>query len=88
MGMRPKNIELHIEELVLEGFEQVDRCRIAEAVESELTYLLKERGIPPSLAGGGDINRIDGGTFQVESNSRPETVGTRVAQAVYGGLKK
>ncbi len=86
--MRPRNIELHIEELLLEGFEQVDRHRIAEAVERELTHLFTERGIPHSLAGGGEINRLDGGAFQVAPNSRPETIGTRVAQAVYGGLKR
>ena len=86
--MRPKNIELHIEELVLEGFEQVDRYRIAEAVERELTHLFTERGIQPSLAGGGEINYLDGGAFQIAPNSRPEAIGAKVAQAVYGGLKK
>lgn len=86
--MRPKNIELYIEELVLEGFEQVDRGRIAEAVERELTHLFTERGIPPSLAGGGEIDRLDGGTFQAASGSRPEVIGAQVARAVYGGLKK
>lgn len=86
--MKPKSIELHIEELVLEGFEQVDRHGIAEAVEQELTRLFTEKGIPPSLADGGKINRLDGGAFQIEPDSRPETIGTRVAQAVYGGLRK
>ena len=86
--MRPKNIELHIEELVLEGFEHVDKHRIAEAVERELTNLFTERGIPRSLADGGEISRLNGGAFQVALNSRPETIGAKVAQAVYGGLKK
>lgn len=86
--MRPKNIELHIEELVLDGFEQVDRHRISRAVERELTRLFTERGIPPSLAGGGEIDHLDAGAFHITSNSKPETIGTSVAQAVYGGLKK
>lgn len=86
--MRPKNIELYIEELVLDGFEQVDKRRIAEAVECELKDLFTERGIPRSLADGGKINHLDGGDFQLAPDSRPETIGTRVAQAVYGELKR
>jgi len=86
--MRPKNIELHIEELVLEGFEKIDRGRIAEVVELELTHLFTEKDIPPSLAGGGEIDRLDGGAFQAAPDSRPETIGAGVARAVYGGLKR
>jgi hypothetical protein len=86
--MRPKNIEIHIEELVLDGFEQADRHRIAEAAKRELTRLFTERGIPPSLARGGEINRLEGGTFQTAPASGPETIGAKVARAVYGGLKK
>ena len=86
--MRPRNIELHIEELVLEGFDQVDTRRITGAVERELTHLFIERDIPPTFAGGGEIDRLDGGAFQVARGSRPETIGTKVAQALYGGLKR
>lgn len=86
--MKPRNIELHIEELVLDGFEHVDRHRIAEAVERELTNIFTERGIPHSLAEGGEISHLDGGAFQMTPNSRPETIGAKVAQAVYGGLKR
>lgn len=86
--MKSKNIEFYIEELILEGFDQVDRYLTAEAVERELTRLFAERGIPPSLADGGRINSLDGGNFQLASDSRPETIGARVAQAVYGGLRK
>ena len=53
--MITKNIELHIEELVLHGFSPGDRYRIGEAVEQELTRLLADRGVPQSLAEGGEI---------------------------------
>ena len=46
------NIELHIEELVLHGFEPGDRHRIGEAIERELARLFAEQGTPPSLAQG------------------------------------
>lgn len=39
-----KGIELKIEKLVLHGFRSGDRHRNREAVESELTRLLAEKG--------------------------------------------
>ena len=86
--MTPKNIELHIEELVLSGFAHGDRYRIAEGVEQELSRLLADRGVPQSLAEGGEIASVDGGAFEVAPGSRAEVVGAEVAKAVYGGLRR
>jgi hypothetical protein len=86
--MTPKNIELHIEELVLHGFAPGDRYRIGEAVEQELTRRLADRGVPQSLAEGGEIVSVDGGAFEVATGSRAETVGAQVSKAVYGGLRR
>jgi hypothetical protein len=84
---KPATIELHIEELVLHGFAPGDRYRIGEAVQRELVRLLSEQGVPLSLGQDGEIARLDGGTFKVTS-SKPETVGTQVAQAVHGSLQQ
>ena len=86
--MTPKNIELHIEELVLHGFSPGDRYRIAEGVEQELTRLLADRGVPQSLERGGEIANMDGGAFEIAQGSRAEAIGAQVAKAVYGGLRK
>ena len=86
--MKPKNIELNIEELVLHGFAPGDRHRIGEAVEQELTRLLADRGVPQSLERGGKIANMDGGAFEVAQGSRAQVVGVQVARAVYGGLKQ
>lgn len=85
--MRPR-VELHIEELVLEGFSPGDRYRIGAAVEAELARLLEERGVPGSLKSGREIEGINGGSFEVAPGSRAETVGSQVAKAVYGGLRR
>ncbi len=85
--MRPR-LELHIEELVLEGFSPGDRFRIGEALQMELTRLLEERGVPGSFASGGEIDKINGGSFEVAPGSRAEKIGAKVARAVYGGLKR
>jgi hypothetical protein len=81
-------IDLHIEELVLEGFRPSDRHRIGAAVESELARLLGERGLPPGLAQGADLPRLDGGSFEAKPGARPEAVGRQVAGAVYGGMRR
>jgi hypothetical protein len=85
--MRPANVELHIEELVLHGFAPGDRYRIGEAVERELQRLFAEQGAPPSLAQGGDRDYLDGGTFESPRAARAGEIGARVAQNLYGGLK-
>ena len=84
--MNPENVELHIEELLLRGFAPGDRYRIGDAMERELARLFAERGTPPSLARGGEIERLDGGAFEVAHGSKSETVGAQVAQTIYGGL--
>jgi hypothetical protein len=86
--MTPNTIELHIEELVLHGFPPKDRHLIGEAVQRELTKLLSERGIPSSLSKGGEIARLDGGSFNVKQGSKADVVGRQVAQAVYGGMQR
>ena len=83
--MKP-NIELHIEELMLDGFAPGDRHRIGEAVQQELARLFGEQGVPPSLAQGGAIARLDGGAFNITPGSQPEAIGNQVSQAVFGGL--
>ena len=84
--MLPRNIELQIEELVLRGFAPEDRYLIGEAVQQELTRLLTERGVPPSLARGGEIGHLDGGTFAMSSGMKAEAIGSQIAQNIYGGL--
>ena len=86
--MKPKNIELNIEELVLQGFSPGDRHLIGEAVEQELTRLLADRGVPQSLERGREIANMNGGAFEVAPDSRAQVVGAQVAKAVYEGLRQ
>jgi hypothetical protein len=85
--MKPGNIKLHIEELVLDGFPPGDRYRIADSVERELARLLAEQGVPQSLSQRREIAHLDGGAFEAARGSRPEAIGAKVARAVYGGMK-
>ncbi len=86
--MRPKNIELNIEELVLDGFAGSDSRSIGEAVERELSRLFTEQGVPPSLERGGRIEGLNGMEFKITSDSSAEVIGAKTGRAVYGGLKR
>ena len=86
--MLPRDIELEIEELVLRGFALEDRYSIGEAVQQELTRLLAERGVPPSLARSGEIGYLDGGSFAISPGMKAEAIGSQIAQNIYGGLSE
>jgi hypothetical protein len=80
------NIHVHIDELVLHGFAPGVHARIAESVQSQLARMFMESGAPPAIRGGGRVDRLNGGSFQVGAAARPETTGAQIARAVYGGL--
>ncbi len=80
------NIELHIEELVLHGFDARDKDRIGSAVKDELARLLAERGAAIPFERDGHLERIAGGSFTVREGESPGSIGVRVGQAVYEGI--
>lgn len=83
--MNASAIEVSIEELVLHGFGAGDRYAIAEAVERELARLLAEQGAPPFFMQEGAVARLNAGSFAAAPAAMPETLGARIAQAVYEG---
>ena len=83
--MKPPNVELHIEELVLHGFPRSQRYEIAEAVGRELETLLSQR-VPQSLQAGAEIDRLDAGAFETQRMARPQAIGAGIAQKIYGGM--
>jgi hypothetical protein len=83
--MRPGAIKLHIDEVVLHGFESADRARFGAALETELARLLAA-GDPAALTGVNQVARLDGGSFEMPTHAAPEVTGTRLARAVYDGL--
>ncbi len=84
----PNPVELHIEELVLQGFAPGDRYRIADSLGHALERLFLNRGIPPGLAEDGEVEAINAGSLGVVPHAKPEAIGDQVAQAVYEGLTR
>jgi hypothetical protein len=89
---QPSAVQVHIEELVLEGFDARDRYRIAEGLEQELAQVFAERGVPPGISKSVRIERFDAGEFQVTPGTAPKAVGAQVAQTLFrywsGGHKE
>jgi hypothetical protein len=84
-------MELHIEELILEGFGaagpgSLDRHRLVAAVERELSRLFAERGVPAGLLAGGAIDRLRAGPLHLSSAGNVAALGGRLAEAIYGSL--
>lgn len=82
------NLELNIEELVLDGFPGMDRDRLARSLHVELERLFAEEGVPTSIQTGGNVARLDGGSYKAEKGASAEQVGVQVARAVYGGMRR
>lgn len=80
--MNPRQIEVHIEELVLHGFDPSMRRRIGDAVESELRGLLTERGLPAVWERSAETIEADGIDSVVLT--KPGAAGEQIARAVYG----
>ena len=80
--MNPREIEVHIEELVLQGFPRSARWQIADAIESELREQLAKDGIP--AAWQSSPRQLDASS--VESNTHAG-LGAKLARAIHGGAR-
>ncbi len=83
-------IVVHIERLVLNGLpvNTAQGPRLRRAVQRELTRLLAQGGIAPALAGGGAQPRLAAPQLTLRPQERPDALGGRIAQSVYGGIGK
>jgi hypothetical protein len=79
-------VELHIGELVLRGLPYGQRYRVAAAVEAELTRLLEEGGLPPSLAGGGTVPQVRVDDVRLAAGAKPDAVGQEIAGSIFDSL--
>lgn len=82
------SIELHVDELILEGFAPGDRHRIADAVAQELRLRLRDLRLPATPGHAIDLAVVDGGAFPLGSSSSARRVGVGIANALSGSLSR
>ena len=83
---RAATLEVHIEELVLLGFEPGDHFPVGDVVERELTRLLTEQPGWTLASAPFQIERLNGGAFTVAAGGKPATLGAEIARAVHGAI--
>ena len=84
--MKPRLIELHLDELVFHGLEVRAVDGVAEGLAQELTRLLSEQSLPLRLTTDGDYANVRGATFVAASGAATNVTGAAIARAVYEGL--
>lgn len=84
--MNTPNLDLHIENLILHDLPHLDQAQLSVVIQQELARLFTERGVPASLQQSHAMASVDGGAFTVPPDASVETVGSQIAQAVYGGF--
>ena len=82
-----KRVVLHIDSLVLKGFRHEDRHGIAEGLQQELTRLFANPQAAQQLAANGDVSRLRLGNISIDQNSKPQRIGSQVAQGIGKGMK-
>jgi hypothetical protein len=81
------DIQIRIDELILEGLSVQDPTLIHRAVELELARLIAADGLPLHFNQNESIAQLDGGAYDVSPTAGSDSIGTQVAQAIYGGVK-
>jgi hypothetical protein len=87
MDLSARDVEIHIEELVLHGVDVVDRAALAEALQHELRTLVAEQGIHTLLASPARFERWSPGPLTVEPGMNPRQLGVRLAQTLHQGWR-
>jgi hypothetical protein len=82
------NIDLHIDRLILHGFDGVSRVALGASVERELTRILEQEGMTDTALRSENIERAQGGTFTAGVDTDTDTMGSQIARAIYGGLSR
>jgi hypothetical protein len=82
------SIELHVEEVVLHGFAEIERRPIGEAFERELTRLAAKSGAPLAAWGNHEIEHLNWGTFELTPDSTADAIGVHLAARLYGGKQQ
>jgi hypothetical protein len=82
-----QSVHIHINEIVLSDFEQLDRRQLRKTVSTELSRLIAQNGVPHSLNAGGYVARLDGGSFHVQEKAYAHTIGINLAKTLYGKIK-
>ena len=85
---RPTRLHVHVAELRLPGVSRTQAQRIGSTATQELTRLLQQSPLPPSLTQTGGIARIQAGQLGADPATRPENLGRDLARLIAQALTR
>lgn len=77
--------EISIAAITLEGFAPQDRRKIKAAIEQSLIQLFTEHS-PDRMTASGFLDKMDGGSFQMEKGNNSHQLGSQIARSVYSAI--
>jgi len=82
------NVALHIERLVLDGFElsPAERRRLQASVTAELTALIRTSGLREEFETGIAVPSVRAEMIHSAGSADPERLGRQIARSVYSGI--
>jgi len=83
-------LRIHIDRLVLEGFDYSPRevAALESALGRELSHRLNANGASRELLGGESLDAIKVGNISLPQKPSPGESGRAIARAVLGGISK
>ena len=84
------NINLHIEQLVLDGVgvKPHQKNEIKVAVEAELRRHLINQGNDSTIQSNNNRRLVKGDSISIENNHKPASLGQQIGKAVHRGIVK
>lgn len=86
--MNSKTINLHINKIVLDGVGQLNRGQFALVLEKELHRLISAQGLHSSFKQSGSVNQITAKPIVLPTQNREKSLGNKIANSVYRGMKR
>lgn len=80
-GGHPREIDVHIDELLLHGFDNRNHRTMADALRSQLSALLAEQGIPATWIDNPET--LQARPTHASGLTNPTSAGTEIADAIY-----
>ena len=81
------HVVVHIDRLVLNGFDSRDQAAVAAGLRGELARLLLNHRDLQQLVTRGDQTRVAIGAVRVAPGAVPSSIGKRAAQGILGKAK-
>ena len=77
-----KRVIVHIDSLVLKGFQHEDRHAIAAGLQQELSLLFADLHTTQQLTSKGDVSRLRVGNININPGAKPQGVGVEAARGI------